>query len=99
MNVKLVLRIRSSQKRNTYGKWDFRCTAYKCNVVSFICVFQGPIIVSFFTTFYEGYMIRRMMTIILVLLRAHMEMFRIAINKLFEWLFSGVLVSHRGGPG
>ncbi len=25
-------------------------------------------------------------------------MFRIAINKLFEWLFSRVLASHRGGP-
>ncbi len=32
--------------------------------------------------------------------RAHMYMFRIAINnKLFEWLFSRVLASHRGGPG
>ncbi len=26
-------------------------------------------------------------------------MFRIAINKLFEWLFSRVLASHCGGPG
>ncbi len=25
-------------------------------------------------------------------------MFRIAIKKLFEWLFSRVLASHRGGP-
>ncbi len=30
---------------------------------------------------------------------AHMQMFRIAIYKLFEWLFSRVLVSHLGGPG
>ncbi len=26
-------------------------------------------------------------------------MLQIAINKLFEWLFSRVLASHRGGPG
>jgi hypothetical protein len=37
----------------------------------------------------------------MVLSRAHMKMFRIpvAINKLFELLFSRVLASHRGGPG
>jgi hypothetical protein len=29
--------------------------------------------------------------------QAHMLMFRIAINKLFEWLFSRVLASHHGG--
>ncbi len=28
----------------------------------------------------------------------HSQMFRIAINKLFEWLFSRVLASHRGCP-
>ncbi len=28
--------------------------------------------------------------------RAHMQMFRIAINKVFEWLFAKVLASHRG---
>ncbi len=26
-------------------------------------------------------------------------MFRIAIIKMFEWLFSRVLAFHRGGPG
>ncbi len=30
---------------------------------------------------------------------AHMYMFQMAINKLFEWIFSRVLASHRGGPG
>ncbi len=30
--------------------------------------------------------------------RAHMWMFGIAINKLFDWLFSRVLASHLGGP-
>ncbi len=30
---------------------------------------------------------------------AHMWKFRIAINKLFEWLFYIVLTSHWGGPG
>ncbi len=31
--------------------------------------------------------------------RAHTYMFGIAINKLFEWLFSRVLSSHCEGPG
>ncbi len=31
--------------------------------------------------------------------QAHKQVFQIAINKLFEWLFSRVLNSHRGGPG
>jgi hypothetical protein len=31
--------------------------------------------------------------------QAHMYMFRIAVNKLFEWLFSRVLTSHHTGPG
>ncbi len=31
--------------------------------------------------------------------RAHMQIFRIAINLLFEWLFCGVSSFHRGGPG
>jgi hypothetical protein len=31
--------------------------------------------------------------------RVHRYMFRIALNKLFERLFSRVLASHRGGPG
>jgi hypothetical protein len=31
--------------------------------------------------------------------QAHMSMFRIAIDKLSGWLFSGVLASHAGGPG
>jgi hypothetical protein len=35
----------------------------------------------------------------LVMVQAPMYMFRIAINKLFEWLFSGVLASHQGGQG
>jgi hypothetical protein len=35
----------------------------------------------------------------LILSRAHMQMFQIAINKVFEWLFAKVLASHRGGPG
>ncbi len=34
-----------------------------------------------------------------VLSRANMLKFRIAINKLSEWLFSRVLASHAGGPG
>jgi hypothetical protein len=31
--------------------------------------------------------------------RAHMQMFLIFINKLFEWLSSRVLASHAGGMG
>jgi hypothetical protein len=31
--------------------------------------------------------------------RAHMQILRIAINKLFEWLFFRVFASHCGGPG
>jgi hypothetical protein len=38
------------------------------------------------------------MSLNIALSQAHMQMFRIAIGKLFEWLFPRVLASHAGGP-
>jgi hypothetical protein len=71
------------------------CKCYSAYIlIQFICVHECSCNICT-----GGSLVESHVESIFLWLHAHMYMFRIAINKLFERLFSRVLASHREGLG